>query len=418
MTRRDLYDLVWSKPMTALAGEFDISDRGLAKLCARHHIPVPPRGYWAKVAAGEKPTVPPFLELKDRTLDQVTIRGGTSNLPESVAEFARKRKAERENRVATIRQVADTPLVPVECPHKTVAKTAKFLRTRKPNKEGVLRATEPGHCGVIISAPSAERSIVILDALARGLEEVGLILTAEGDKMSVQRNSDRVKFTLLERTKRMKYVPTPEEVAREERRKEKEARSWRRNDWDGISFGSRPPWPEYVTEWTAQLVFSIDAWADGLRKTWGDGKTQRVERMVPDIVAGIELVLETVRVRREESEERERRWQELQRRRKLAHARKEREEKRLVHLDRIVKLRREAREIRDWLASLPDDAKPSEDNDLGRMLIWVGQRLGEIDRQTGIEAARSFAGTGDLFPEIDELQDPLGDPPERNGWYY
>jgi hypothetical protein len=108
----------------------------------------------------------------------------------------------------------------------------------------------------------------------------------------------------------------------------------------------------------------------------------------------------------------------LQRRRKLAHARKEREEKRLVHLDRIVKLRREAREIRDWLASLPDDAKPSEDNDLGRMLIWVCQRLGEIDRQTGIEAARSFAVIGDLFPEIDELQDPLGDPPERNGWYY
>jgi len=404
--------------MTALAGEFGMSDRGLAKLCARHHIPVPPRGYWAKVAAGEKPPVPPFLELKDRTLDQVAIRGGTSNLPESVAEIARKRKAERENRLATIRQVADAPLVPVESPHKTVAKTAKFLRTRKPDKEGVLSATGSGHCGVVISAPSAERAIFILDALARGLEEVGFILTAEGDKMSVQRNADRVNFTLLERTKRMKYVPTPEELAREERRKEKQARSWRRNDWDSISFGSRPPWPEYVTEWTGQLVFSIDAWADGLRKTWGDGKTQRVERMVPDIVAGIELVLESVRVRREESEERKRRWQELQRRRKLAHARKEREEKRLAHLDRIVELRREAREIRDWLASLPDDAKPSEDSDLGRMLLWVGNRLEEIDRQTGMDAARSFAGTSDLFPEVDELHDPLGDPPPNSSWGY
>ncbi|THD71152.1 hypothetical protein E7681_18455 [Thalassobius vesicularis] len=309
-------------------------------------------------------------------------------------------------------------MVPIECPHKKVAKTAKFLRTRKPDKEGVLSAIEPGHCGVIISAPSTERSIFILDALARGLEEVGLNLTAEGDKMSVQRNADRVTFTLLERTKRVKYIPTPEEVALEERRKEKEARSWRRNDWDSFSLGGRPPWPEYVTEWTGQLVFSIDARADGLRKTWGDGKTQRVERMVPDIVAGIELVLESVRVRREDSEERERRWQELHRRRKLAHARKEREEKRLAHLERIVELRREAREIRDWLASLPDDAKPSEDSDLGRMLIWVDQRLGEIDRQTGIVAARSITGTGDLFPEIDELQDPLGDPPERNGWYY
>lgn len=30
--------------MTALAQEFGISDRGLAKVCSRHRIPVPPRG--------------------------------------------------------------------------------------------------------------------------------------------------------------------------------------------------------------------------------------------------------------------------------------------------------------------------------------------------------------------------------------
>jgi hypothetical protein len=60
ITRRDLYDLVWSKPMSTLAIEFGISDRGLAKVCGRHRIPVPPRGYWAKVAAGEQPKVPPF----------------------------------------------------------------------------------------------------------------------------------------------------------------------------------------------------------------------------------------------------------------------------------------------------------------------------------------------------------------------
>ena len=61
-----------------------------------------------------------------------------------------------------------------------------------------------------------------------------------------------------------------------------------------------------------------------------------VVRLVSDIVAGIELVLEAVRVRREESEERERQWKELQRRRRLAKARKEREERRLSHLQRIV----------------------------------------------------------------------------------
>ncbi len=95
--------------MTALAQELGISDRGLAKICSRHRIPVPPRGYWAKVAAGEQPKVPPFLELRDRSLDRVSIRGANSALPDSVAELARKRKAEREVRAATIKATPESP---------------------------------------------------------------------------------------------------------------------------------------------------------------------------------------------------------------------------------------------------------------------------------------------------------------------
>jgi hypothetical protein len=44
-SRRELYALVWSKPMSALAKDYGISDRGLAKICDRHSIPVPPLGY-------------------------------------------------------------------------------------------------------------------------------------------------------------------------------------------------------------------------------------------------------------------------------------------------------------------------------------------------------------------------------------
>ena len=43
-TRRKLYDLIWLDPISTLSKEFGISDRGLGKICARHDIPVPPRG--------------------------------------------------------------------------------------------------------------------------------------------------------------------------------------------------------------------------------------------------------------------------------------------------------------------------------------------------------------------------------------
>jgi hypothetical protein len=49
LTREELYEKVWTTPMQKLAVEFGLSDRGLAKLCGRHQVPVPPRGYWARL---------------------------------------------------------------------------------------------------------------------------------------------------------------------------------------------------------------------------------------------------------------------------------------------------------------------------------------------------------------------------------
>ena len=44
LSRQQLYDLVWTKPVRDLAAEFGISDVALAKRCRALKIPVPPRG--------------------------------------------------------------------------------------------------------------------------------------------------------------------------------------------------------------------------------------------------------------------------------------------------------------------------------------------------------------------------------------
>ena len=53
-SRREFYELVWSKPMTHLAKELGVSDVALHKVCRKHAIPNPPAGWWAKKAAGKK----------------------------------------------------------------------------------------------------------------------------------------------------------------------------------------------------------------------------------------------------------------------------------------------------------------------------------------------------------------------------
>lgn len=44
LTREELYEKVWTTPMQRLVAEFGFSDWGLAKLCGRHQVHVPPRG--------------------------------------------------------------------------------------------------------------------------------------------------------------------------------------------------------------------------------------------------------------------------------------------------------------------------------------------------------------------------------------
>ena len=54
LTRSELYNKVWTKPMIQLAKEFGISDRDLAKICEKYDIPRPGLGYLAKLEHGKK----------------------------------------------------------------------------------------------------------------------------------------------------------------------------------------------------------------------------------------------------------------------------------------------------------------------------------------------------------------------------
>jgi len=98
MKRSELYGKVWATPMTKLAAELGISDVGLAKACRRHAVPVPPRGYWAKLKAGQKP---PQIPLPAPELD-VVVHFATSDPDE------RERQREIERRRAEMLQAQTT----------------------------------------------------------------------------------------------------------------------------------------------------------------------------------------------------------------------------------------------------------------------------------------------------------------------
>lgn len=57
---------VWTDAMTVVAPRYGLSDVGLVKICTKLGIPVPPRGYWAKVKAGRPTRKTPLPALPDR----------------------------------------------------------------------------------------------------------------------------------------------------------------------------------------------------------------------------------------------------------------------------------------------------------------------------------------------------------------
>ncbi|WP_430244373.1 hypothetical protein [Neorhizobium sp. DAR64861/K0K2] len=81
-SREELFALVWEKPTSEIAKEFGLSDVAIGKLCTKLQVPKPPRGYWARMQAGQRPRRPALaafreeVEVKQR--DQARARAAKS----------------------------------------------------------------------------------------------------------------------------------------------------------------------------------------------------------------------------------------------------------------------------------------------------------------------------------------------------
>lgn len=73
LTRQQLYDLVWSKPMTTIAAEFGVSSVAFAKNCTRLDVPRPGRGYWQQLASGLNPEREPLPSAAPATPASITL---------------------------------------------------------------------------------------------------------------------------------------------------------------------------------------------------------------------------------------------------------------------------------------------------------------------------------------------------------
>lgn len=405
--------------MTKLAETFGISDVGLAKICDRHRVPTPPRSYWAKKEAGHKVKQTIFVKADDPLLDRINIDATRDNIPKPVRDIIERRRAERKAfRPAPPSTITMPPVIErITDPHPAIQATAAVLRRAQPSKPGVVEAIGPGLCGISVSIKSIERIIFILDRLARACEARGLTLVACDNRMAAADAADEVTFVINEKPKQIEHVLTEAEIAAEEiRRKRNERIARGRFDWN-VDHDFAPLPPKFDIIRTGEFGLQVYGWGNGLRRSWNDGKTQLLETMIDDIVDTLEAYIVWIKLRREAEEEAQAERREIERRRGLVKARLEREGKRNRLLHKLIRTEREVQQLREWIARYEQSALPSPDPDLNRMIDWARNRLATLKVPLDVNKLADDLRSTKLFPEVDELIDPLGDPPPEPRWY-
>lgn len=135
-TRQELYDLVWEKPMSQLAKEFDISDVGLRKICRQHDIPTASNKWWTAKTYGKPGARAP---LPAHELDRGPVIRLTYRLPESKEAQARQSAKARVSKAIKV-----SPRKPYgDAIHPIAQAMIKELRAQKPASDNRIYLDSP-----------------------------------------------------------------------------------------------------------------------------------------------------------------------------------------------------------------------------------------------------------------------------------
>jgi hypothetical protein len=362
LTRAELYEKIWATPMRTLAKEFGMSDVGLAKICRKHNIPVPPVGYWRRKETGYRVNRPQLPNSKE----------GVEFLDIYIRE-----KLHPEFEELT-RQAAPEVAIPNELSHALALKSEKLLAPGKLNQRGLVISKNGALPHILVSGEQLPRALKVLNALLLALEARGQQASwpkADSASLAVTIDDEGVRFSVSEVTDSVPHVLTPAEA--------------------------KHPWsaPKHDYKLTGRLQLQIDnmpLYMGPIRRTWADGKYQRVESCIGDFMVGLTVAAAAIKKNRQETEERERRWAE-ERKRQEEERQKAEEQKRKAELvaelignwEEAARLREFAKAMETQSAqSTPSDAQKT---DIQQVVGWTLEYANLLDPLSDLpEAIEEF----------------------------
>jgi len=358
ISREQLYNLVWTEPIVKAAERFQVSDVAVAKACRKHDIPVPGRGYWACLVAGQKMSRPRLPSTEEKG---IRVRFLPPRKPDPVVKVKASQTLALEDASKHL--------------HPIAKQTKAGFDKRNLDQQG--RCYPNVHfLDVRVTAGQIDRALRILSTLLKAANSCGYEIIL-GKSSSSDRNErwarlsvDKIpiSFNVKERVRQTAHLPTPA-------------------DQKLVKTGQQYLIPSHDYHPTGELTLAIThPWTSGIQVSWQDGKRQRIE----DTLANI---LETFRVVAEKEQE-ALRQREIQAKLQAEKDRRRYEEQqRVERLNEQLKVWKLSADVRAYAAAveaalLSRLGKPDEGSELGQWVKWMRNYADAIDPSTRDDIGR------------------------------
>ena len=320
ISREELYRRVWETPVRTLAKEFDISDVGLAKVCRKNHIPLPPVGYWMKVQHGKavtKPALPPS-DTKELVFEASSNRFHTPSVPDVQALTAKV----PELNFKVPAKAAD--LAPF------ASQTHKALMAAKPDARGLVACASPEVFNCTVSPGQVSRTARLLHAVEVALPQLNAKVSRKGGQSPavVEYEGTTVRLRVLEAYTRTETKAQNSKYA-----------------WDYSK--------TYKYHLSGRLTLEIEEWYEG-QKRWSDTSRQVLDDKLGGFILSLVDAAKAIIKREFEWAEQERlRKEAVLRREEAARRLKEEQEFRQRLLDEAA-LWQKCEAVRQYLGHVRD----------------------------------------------------------------
>jgi hypothetical protein len=398
VSRGELYEQVWTVPMARLAKEYGLSDSGLAKICRKHNIPRPPRGFWAKTTAGQKlkrtplPTgapgivieITPYMHQAQELTVQKTAPDILAGLPAESSVIVSKKLGRA---------------------HPLVKQSTEILKNCKPDATGILKTSDKACLDIKVSRKSLSSALRIMEALIKALEKRGGSVSISGESTLVAISDVRLGFGISEQIARKKI----------------EAKD---HDLDGYyRFGHSRFDEQRIPSGILCLTLNDPDfyWDSHFRKNWRDSERRSLENSLDIFMKGLLNLAVHKKERIRQKEEEKRQQLELQRiRQEEERLRAEKlrlikeEQKRLSGLVSAAEAWGKSILVRDFINAVEAAARagsyPLEPQEgLENWLKWAREQADRLDPLTPSPPS--------ILDEADKIiEDPL--PPFKGSYSY